>query len=422
MRERKNRFAIDASLCLLHDIQPAKSSKNVFSSLFLDVKETFNHVSTDRLVAILHKLKMLNQLIRWVKFFMIDRKIELAFDEKKQAARSIHTEISQKLSISSILFTIYIRFLFSEIKNEAKYANIRMLSFIDDVAIEIESKSAEQNCKVLNKIVQKVFQWADRNAVKFDGKKSELIHFESSNTSSIDTVKLSNTTILKSKLNVRTLNIFIDRKLSFKNHAQNRIASANRVLHSINRFQNSDWNLKSNARRQIYQTCISSISDYNAEIWYNAQNSQKSYIDQLKKLQNSTLREVLEFFRITSIDAMKIELNILSIEIHMYRDMQKYALRTMKMTENYSVCICISIFYFSEYQNETFDKNFIQWDENEKKHASQINRILNIMTSHVSQCHAHWNMEVLLAMKQQACRWVFLVLRLRYGRATTVTV
>ena len=64
MRGRKNRSAIDASLCLVHDIQTAKNSKNVFSCLFLNVKEAFNHVSTDRLIAILHKLKMSNQLIR----------------------------------------------------------------------------------------------------------------------------------------------------------------------------------------------------------------------------------------------------------------------------------------------------------------------------------------------------------------------
>ena len=86
---------------------------------------------------------------------MIDRKIELAFDEKKQAARAIRTEISQKSPISFILFSIYIRFLFSKIKNEHKYANIKMSSFIDDVAIEVESKNAKENCKLLIKIVQK---------------------------------------------------------------------------------------------------------------------------------------------------------------------------------------------------------------------------------------------------------------------------
>ena len=112
MRDRKNRFAIDASLSLLHDIQSTKNSKNVFSCLFLNVKDAFNYVLTKRLFDILHKLKMSNQLIRWFKSFRIDRKIELIFDNKKQAARAIRTEISQGSFISFILFSICIRFLF----------------------------------------------------------------------------------------------------------------------------------------------------------------------------------------------------------------------------------------------------------------------------------------------------------------------
>ena len=84
---------------------------------------------------------------------MIDRKIELAFDEKKQAARAIRTEILQRSSISLILFSIYIQFSFSEIKNKNKYANIKMSSFIDNIVIEVESKSAKENCKLLIKIV-----------------------------------------------------------------------------------------------------------------------------------------------------------------------------------------------------------------------------------------------------------------------------
>ena len=87
---------------------------------------------------------------------MVDRKIELAFDEKKQVVRTIRTEIPQRSSILFVLFSIYIRFLFSKIKNKHKYANIKMSSFIDDVAIEVESKSAKRNCKLLIKIVQKV--------------------------------------------------------------------------------------------------------------------------------------------------------------------------------------------------------------------------------------------------------------------------
>ena len=92
---------------------------------------------------------------------------------------------------------------------------------------------------------------------------------------------------------------------------------------------------------------------------------QKSYINQLQKLQNPTLRRILGFFCIAPIDTLKIESNISTIEIRMQRKMQKYALRTVKMTENHLIRIRTSIFYFSEYQNEIFDENFIQWNENE---------------------------------------------------------
>ena len=78
-----------------------------------------------------------------------------------------------------------------------------MSSFIDDVAIEVELKRTKENWKLLTEIFQKVFSWADRNEVKFDDEKSKLIHFKSSNTSSIDIVKLSNNIILKSKVDVK---------------------------------------------------------------------------------------------------------------------------------------------------------------------------------------------------------------------------
>ena len=84
---------------------------------------------------------------------MFDRKLELAFDEKKQAAPAIRTEISQRSLLSSILFSIYNRFLFSEIKNEAKYANIKMSSFTNNVAIEGELKSTKQNRKLMIEII-----------------------------------------------------------------------------------------------------------------------------------------------------------------------------------------------------------------------------------------------------------------------------
>ena len=43
----------------------------------------------------------------------------------------------------------------------------------------------------------------EARAIKFDDKKSEIIDFKSSNTLSIDTIELSNITILKFKSDVK---------------------------------------------------------------------------------------------------------------------------------------------------------------------------------------------------------------------------
>ena len=55
-------------------------------------------------------------------------------------------------------------------------------SFIVDVAIYVENKTAKQNCKEIEIIVKTAYDWAASNNVKFDDDKSELIHFEKTRT------------------------------------------------------------------------------------------------------------------------------------------------------------------------------------------------------------------------------------------------
>ena len=57
----------------------------------------------------------------------------------------IECEIFQESFISSILFLIYIRNLFTKIKTE--YLNIKMFNFINDITIYIKSQLDDYNCK-----------------------------------------------------------------------------------------------------------------------------------------------------------------------------------------------------------------------------------------------------------------------------------
>jgi len=264
MKGRKQRSAIDAVLNLVHDAQMAKSRENTLTCLLLDVKEVFDHVALKQLVKILIKLKILINLINWVKCFLQNRVIDLAFDDERQKPKKISTEISQDSSISLILFLIYIQYLFSKIR--AKFENLQSLSYIDDVTLYIEGRNIDKNVKMLKNEAKIAFTWAKNNAVQFDDSKSELIHFESHKMTLNQIIILLNNMIIKSKTCVWWLEVWLNWKLNFKVHVQTKIVTVTRTLHSLFRLMNSEWELNVKLEKQLYLTCITSISDYDVEI------------------------------------------------------------------------------------------------------------------------------------------------------------
>ena len=181
-----------------------KSRENTLIYLLLDVKEVFDHVALKQLIKILIKLKILINLINWVKCFLQNRIIDLAFDDEHQKPKKISTEISQDSFISLILFLIYIRYLFSKIR--AKFKNLQSLSYIDDVMLYIEERNIDKNVKMLENAAKIAFTQAKNNAVQFDDLKSELIHFESYKITINQMIILLNNMIIKSKTCVWWLN------------------------------------------------------------------------------------------------------------------------------------------------------------------------------------------------------------------------
>ncbi len=86
---RRKKSAIDVVIILIYDIQVAKQDKKVISVLFIDVKGAFDHVSANQLIKICINLDLLKLLCSWIDFFLIDRKIQLAFNN----GTSIETDI-----------------------------------------------------------------------------------------------------------------------------------------------------------------------------------------------------------------------------------------------------------------------------------------------------------------------------------------
>ncbi len=321
MKGRKQRSAIDAVLNLVHDAQMMKSWENTLICLLLNVKEVFDHIALKQLIKILIKLKILINLINWVKCFLQNQVIDLAFNNKFQKSKKISTEISQDSFISLILFLIYIQYLFSKIC--AKFENLQSLSYIDDVMLYVERRNIDKNVKILKNATKITFTWAENNAVQFNDSKSELIYFESYKMTLNQMIILLNNMIIKSKTCIWWLKVWLNRKLNFKVHVQTKIVTVTKTLHSLFKLMNSEWELNVKSEKQLYLIYITSISDYDVEIWWN---NQKNYLVKFRKLQNAALQKILSAFWTSLINAMQIEVEISLMKMQLNQKCKNYAI------------------------------------------------------------------------------------------------
>jgi hypothetical protein len=135
------------------------------------------------------------------------------------------------------------------------------LSYIDDFAITVTSNSAKSNCKKLKGIALELMSRAKEAAISFDISKTELIHFHSKRTTIEEGLKLGDIEISPKPL-VRWLGVFLDSKLTFKQHVEIRISKAKEAFYLIRRLGNTQRGLSLQALRQLYIACITTIADY----------------------------------------------------------------------------------------------------------------------------------------------------------------
>ncbi len=83
-------------------------------------------------------------------------------------------------------------------------------------------------------------------------------------------VKFMKNNILFQEL-VKYLNVWFDKKLSFKTHVQKRIAAANRIFHSISKLANTERDLSFQVFRKLYIACIILVADYEVSVWWKNQ-------------------------------------------------------------------------------------------------------------------------------------------------------
>ena len=230
MSVRKKRCAINVVTAMLHKIQEIWSRKRLAETFFMNVKEVFDHVNSDKLICRMQEMRIDDDLIDWIRFFLTDRRVKLVIDECINLKKAMNTEISQELSISSILFLIYLSEMFTEMKKTT--SEIIFLSFVNDLRFIVEEESATKIVTTLKTVSKAVIQWDLKNAISYDVNKTEAVLFIKIKTINRRRmirdfkVKIESKKIFFNENATRWLEMFIDFNLQLRTHFKHCIKKA----------------------------------------------------------------------------------------------------------------------------------------------------------------------------------------------------
>jgi hypothetical protein len=324
---RQGKSAVDTAMLLTDFIQTNKARHRKTSTVFLDVKGAFDHVSKERLLKILIKLRLPHSIVSWTKSFLEDRVLQLSFDGQLETEQAIETGVPQGSPISPILFLIYIHNLFPKLQD------VQVLSYIDDIALSTASTSLRKNVRVLQREVHKLTRLGDEQAVQFDLAKTELLHFSSGKDTGATITLLGGKIVQPAKASVRWLGVWFDAHLTFKDHIKTRAAQALAAFYRMERLANSERGLTAQSLRTLYIACVISIADYASPVWWRNRKA----IGALNAIQSKAAKKILGVFRTAPNEPSELEAALLPTALRLEKQGVQYAMRAERLASNHPI-------------------------------------------------------------------------------------
>ncbi len=176
MNERKNRSCETVLKLLTKQIHTIwNMNKNKITTLLnMNVIETYDHVSRERLLHNLKNRRISTWIVIWTDNFMQNKRINLIVKAKQTIMSNVNLDISQKSSMSLILYLFYNANLLKLLEQSSR--KMIVIDFVNDINIFIFDINTINNCRLLKKMHEHCLLWNRRHEIVFASIKYELIH------------------------------------------------------------------------------------------------------------------------------------------------------------------------------------------------------------------------------------------------------
>ena len=383
---RRGRGTSDAVAQLVAKVEKAWGTKRTALALLLDVKGAFDRVNKTQLLRRMIQVGIAGNIVRWVDSFLSNRRAMLVIDGRTGETRDIQAGLPQGSPVSPVLFILSVSALFQWL--EDRHSTLQAISFVDDVGLVIECDELEDGTRQLERIATDTMRWGLDNKVEFEVSKTEVLLFSRRKkvlqAADKAIVSIGEQSFVIKHEATKWLGFWLDPKLSFKTHFENRMASAKGALQRVASLSRSNGGLSINLMRRVVVAAVTSVALYGSEVWWRGQQDR---VNKLQLLLNRQARAITGLLRSTPLDFLRVQACLPSARDLLDHRQTRYAVRALGANGDHPTHQLLPAnFRVGElygYESATAQPSSIGWSRPEKTHRLFGSRLAQQIVRHV---------------------------------------
>ena len=254
--------------------------------IYLDLKKAFDKVPHRRLLwKVEHKGGLTGQTLKWMESYLRGREMRTMVKDAKSEWREVTSGVPQGSVLAPILFLVYINDMPEGVKS---YMNL----FADDAKLLRHIKD-EEDCKILQEDLNKIWRWSRKWQMEFNVEKSQVMEMGGGGRRPVWTYTVEEGMELRKVQREKDLGVIIQSNIQSDSHIDRIFGETYNVIKNVGlAFHYMDKEMM----KKLLVTVIRPRLEYAQVVW---SPYKKKHIKKLERLQRMATKMVPEIRELT---------------------------------------------------------------------------------------------------------------------------
>ena len=284
----------------MQEIKRAFNQQKIVLAVFVDFCRAYDSIWRAKLIEKLKNMNIEGNMLVWFSRFLDQRWTKVTYGKTFSKYKQTKVGLPQGAVTSTTLFNAYI----NNLPNIARNTKTNIGTYADDVIWASIKNNAKHKMleHTINTALNSLSKWATENNMEINASKIVYQFFSMRHKNDSCDLKINSQKLPKSE-STKYLDVYLDNKLSWKNHVEHTINKVNLRLRLIKRLTGATWGSTQETMNTTYKTYVKPLMKYGSEVLITASDST---LQALETTQNNALRIITRGVKTIPILALQL--------------------------------------------------------------------------------------------------------------------